>query len=166
MPSESSQAPTLTSPAAITPSTSKPYSEYALKADLISFKHACDAAIATVRGDLESKMLELIHRIEMLEHRPLLAVNITELRSRVERLELDPISGSVVRTTTHTTKQSEPPSDRAVCQAGCDPEIVARNNGLELVACCGDVVLHSQACSADPCAIQADLAAVKSKLGL
>ena len=161
---EGPQAPEPTRTATTVPTTSEPYAEDARK-DLIHAEKMCDAKIAAAQGEFKSALLEIIQRIEALEQQPTLAKNITALQSRMEQLELDPTSASITSATQHTTVQAEP-SNRAVCQAGCSPEIVAGNNGLELTACCGDIFFHSQKCSVDPCVIHADLAVVKSKLGL
>ena len=49
----------------------------------------------------------------------------------------------------------------------CAPSVESSppGNALTLTACCGAVVIHSEECTVNPCAVLADVAEIKSLLG-
>ena len=98
------------------------------------------------------------------------SLQISVLSLQAENKDLRGTVAGLLATTTRqpTTATEYAPFDDKCSRGlteGCAPELVANGDGgVDIMACCGPVAIHSRDCSFDPCKIKEDIAEIKKQL--
>jgi hypothetical protein len=144
-----------------------------------------EKAMAELRAAIEAVDLAQKEQIAALNNKnEALSVDNLNLLRRVGQLEAivfveeeDSTTSTVTTSTTFTatsttTKRATAAPDLGFCATvplsaeKCAPLIGTDTDGggVELRACCGDVVIHSSSCSVDPCQLKAELDDLKQRV--
>jgi len=144
-------------------------------------------AILPQLTDLKAKVVELTSANSKLEsEKGVLDERVTELEDSVaadsrgwaDRLAALEAKVNAIETTTTTTPTTTTPKARTTTpfpgksrpqctSGGCTPSMESNaDGGVDIVACCGDVVIHGKTCSADVCELDARVAALEAVVGV
>lgn len=125
---------------------------------------------------IESQVQDLLKENKALKDQvTTLATANGRMADQLEELtkRMTAVDGGGVDATTAPAATTQPPVDRpkqcaAESAAGpsCSPELVADGADVALRACCGELLLHSEQCTVNPCETQQQLDQLLARLGL
>lgn len=152
-----------------------------LRARLNQNEKDLEASLASSINDLkqehDKKIQDLVDaNVALVQTNEQQAERLRELEAAVFEPEGATTSSTTTTTTTTTTTATRKPTtpfdgaSRAICNGQgngdrCSPEVSSTGDGgLDVTSCCGDVMIHSQSCSVDPCKLQQDVEELKRKV--